>query len=318
LKFFKKADHLIRGESVMPVLDIFGFRALWSPFFLLALMVILIGYFLLTVKYRKHFTESEPVTKSQGALFVTAILLLYIIKGSPIDLMGHLMFYAHMIQMAVLYLIIPPLFILGIPIWIWRKMLNIKGVKVVFDFLTKPLIALILFNGMFSFYHIPFIFDVIKTDMWLHAGYTSILFVISTIMWWPLVNNHPEYQTLSGIKKVGYIFADGILITPACALIIFADTPLYLTFSDPRAWTEALQLCVPSATLATLNLSGPEMFNSMSLIEDQQLGGVLMKIIQEVVYGVVLAQVFFKWYKMDVEAGEKEEETNIYQNLIET
>lgn len=302
----------------MPVLDIFGFRALWSPYYLLALIAVLIGYFLITVRSQSHFSDSEPITKSEGTLFTTAIVLLYLIKGSPIDLMGHLMFYAHMIQMAMLYLVIPPLFITGIPKWIWRKILNKKTVKPVFEFFTKPLIALILFNGMFSFYHIPLIFDVIKTDMWLHAAYTSFLFFISLIMWWPLVNNLPEYQNLSGIKKVGYIFADGILITPACALIIFADSPLYLTFSDPRAWTEALQLCVPAATLSSLNLSGPEMFNSMSLINDQQLGGVLMKIIQEIVYGVVLAQVFFKWHKMDVEAGKQEEETSMYQNLIET
>ncbi len=120
------------------------------------------------------------------------------------------------------------------------------------------------------------------------------------------------------LKKVGYIFADGILLTPACALIIFADSPMYLTYSDPKAWAEALQLCVPPSTLATLNLSGPEMFNSMPLIHDQQLGGVIMKIIQEIVYGVVLAQVFFSWYQKDVEAGKKEEETSMYQNLVET
>ncbi len=118
-------------------------------------------------------------------------------------------------------------------------------------------------------------------------------------MWWPLVNKLSDYQTLNGLKKVGYIFADGILLTPACALIIFADTPMYATFSDPHAWGEAMKLCVPPSTLASLNLSGPELFNSMSLIHDQQLGGVLMKVIQEVVYGTILGQVFFEWYRKD-------------------
>lgn len=302
----------------MGVLEVFGFRALWSPFFLVALITILVGYFLITIKFREKFSTSEPLTRREAALFTTGIVLLYLIKGAPIDLMGHLMFYAHMIQMAILYLVIAPLLIVGIPKWIWRNILNQKLVKPVFQFFTRPLIALVLFNGMFSFYHVPLIFDVIKTDMWLHASYTSLLFVISIFMWWPLVNELEEYQTLSGIKKIGYIFADGILITPACALIIFADSPMYATFSDPAAWMQALKLCVPQTTLASLDLSGPEMFNSLSLIDDQQLGGVLMKIIQEIVYGVVLAQVFFKWYRKDAAEGKKQEENpSLYPNLAE-
>ena len=65
-----------------------------------------------------------------------------------------------------------------------------------------------------------------------------------------VINQMPEHQTLSGIKKVGYIFADGILLTPACALIIFADTPMYATYSDPDVWGQVMSLCVGSSTIS--------------------------------------------------------------------
>lgn len=287
-------------------IEVFGFRALWSPYFLAFLVVVLAVYFLITVKYKERFSNSEPLAKRHGVYFTLSIILLYIIKGSPVDLMGHLLFYAHMIQMAVLYLVIPQLIIVGIPPWIWRKVLNINPIKSVFSFFTKPIIALIIFNGMFSIYHIPLVFDFIKTDMWLHGAYTGILFVFAIFMWWPIVTHLKEHQTLNGLKKVGYIFADGVLLTPACALIIFADTPMYATFSDPNAWAQALALCVPSTTLAALDLSGPEMFSNMSLIHDQQLGGVIMKIIQEIVYGYILALIFFSWYRKEQEEAESE------------
>jgi len=293
-----------RGEESMFSLSMFGFNALWSPYFLLALVGVLVGYFLLTVKFREKFKDTAPLTVKQGVIFSIAIVLLYVIKGSPIDLMGHLMFYAHMIQMAVLYLIIPQLFIIGIPQWVWKKILQFPIVKPLFKFLTRPIIALVFFNGMFSFYHIPLIFDFIKTDVFLHAAYTSVLFVMATIMWWPLVNQ--VESRLTGLKKIGYIFADGILLTPACALIIFADVPMYSTFSDPTAWAASLELCVSPTILSTLSLSGPEMFNSMSLLHDQQLGGVLMKVLQEIIYGVVLFQVFFEWYQKEQEETEVE------------
>lgn len=287
-------------------LKIFGFRALWSPYFLIFLAVIFAVYFLIAHKYRDRFEGSEPLTAKQGIFFSISIVLLYLIKGSPIDLMGHLAFYAHMIQMAFLYLIIPPLLIMGVPQWLWRNLIKRPFTNKLFRFFTKPLIALILFNGMFSIYHIPLVFDSIKLNIFYHAGYTGLLFVLAIFMWWPIVNELPEHQSLNGLKKVGYIFADGVLLTPACALIIFAKDPMYLTFSDPQAWSQSLRLCVPASTLSGLNLSGPELFNNMSLIHDQQLGGVLMKIIQEIVYGSMLAKIFFSWYRKEQEESEHE------------
>jgi putative membrane protein len=37
----------------------------------------------------------------------------------------------------------------------------------------------------------------------------------------------------------------------------------------------------------------------MSAREDQQVGGVIMKIIQEIVYGSVIGYNFFKWAKRE-------------------
>jgi putative membrane protein len=298
-------------------LNIFGFEALWSPYFLLSIIFLTAVYFLLTIKYRNLFTSSEPLTKKQAFLFVLSMVLLYAIKGSPIDLMAHLMFYVHMIQMAALVLVVPPLFILGVPAWVWRKVLSLKGIGSLFTFFTKPILALILFNGLFSFYHVPMIFDHIMPNVWLHAGYSILLFVVAVFMWWPLINQLPEQQTLSGIKKVGYIFADGILLTPACALIIFADTPIYAAYTDPHLWGQMMSLCVGSSTFDSLNLSGPQLFSSMSVLHDQQLGGVIMKIIQEIIYGVVLGHVFFEWYDKDKAESERELKQTLNPTLVE-
>jgi putative membrane protein len=287
-------------------LEIFGFKALWSPYFLLGIILVTAIYFLLTVKFRNRFSESEPLTKAQGIQFVLAMLLLYTIKGSPIDVMAHLMFFVHMIQMAILVLMIPPLVIWGVPNWVWRKMFSVKLIRSVFTFFTKPLIALILFNGFFSFYHVPIIFDHVMQNVWLHAGYSILLFILGLFMWWPLMSKLPEMQSLSGIVKVGYIFADGILLTPACALIIFANDPLYATYSDPHIWGKMMSLCVGESNFNSLNLSGPQLFSSLSVIHDQQTGGVIMKVIQEIIYGGMLGQVFFEWYKKDQEESKLE------------
>ncbi len=102
-------------------LEIFGFRALWSPYFLGAVVFITVLYFFFLMK--RFGSEEERASRKEIGLFVTAMFLLYASKGSPIDLLGHIMFSAHMAQMAVLYLIVPPLIILGIPPWFWKKVI---------------------------------------------------------------------------------------------------------------------------------------------------------------------------------------------------
>lgn len=64
---------------------------------------------------------------------------------------------------------------------------------------------------------------------------------------------------------------------------------------------QSLHLCVPADVISTLQLSGPEMFNLMSAQYDQQTGGVVMKILQEIIYGVILYRIMMDWYKREQE-----------------
>ncbi|WP_050179604.1 cytochrome c oxidase assembly factor CtaG [Domibacillus robiginosus] len=286
-------------------IGIFGFQALWSPFFLGALLFITVLYFFLFTKWRNKFKESEPLSKRQALLFISAMVILYAVKGSPLDVMGHIMLSYHMVQMGVLYLIIPPLLIKAIPWWVWKRIIELPVIRPGFNFFTKPILALIMFNGLFSFYHIPDVLDFLKMSNALHSVYTVIFFFFALFMWWPLVNKQNDGRELHGLKKVGYIFASGVLLTPACALIVFATEPLYSTYSDASAWLKAMELCVPVSMLSGLNLSSPELFSNMPVLEDQKLGGVIMKIIQEIVYGVILAQVFFEWFQKEQEQADE-------------
>ncbi|WP_144509393.1 cytochrome c oxidase assembly factor CtaG [Bacillus sp. FJAT-22090] len=286
-------------------LSIFGFQANWSPVLIGLLVFITILYFLITVKWRKDFKVSEPLTRKEAAYFLTSIVLLYIVKGSPVDLMAHIMFTYHMVQMALLLLLIPPLLMKGIPWWVWKVVIDLPVVRKFFPILTKPLLSLIVFSGLFSLYHIPLLLDYIKLDEVLHGTYTFVLFLSAIFMWWSIVDIIKGEKGLHGLKKIGYIIGSAVLITPACALIIFSGDANYTTYTDGDAWLKAMELCVPSSTLSGLSLSGPELFSNMSPEADQQLGGILMKIIQEIIYAVVLSSIFFKWFKSEQENADE-------------
>lgn len=280
-------------------LSIFGFQALWSPYLIGIILFLIALYFIITVFWRKDFKESEPLKVSEATYFILSMITLYVIKGSPIDLMGHIMFAWHMVQMAVLLLLVPVLLIKGIPWWVWKALFNIPIVHKIVYFLTQPVLSLILFTALFSFYHIPSIFDWIKLDETTHGLFTFILFISAMLMYWPMLNNIEGQRQMKNLYKMVYILGNAVLITPACALIIFANTPLYETYSNPDIWLKAMELCVPASTLSGLTLSGPELFTSMSTVADQQVGGVLMKIIQEIIFGVILFRVFRDWWNSE-------------------
>jgi putative membrane protein len=253
-----------------------SFSDLWSPDIMLATLLIAILYFLLTGPLHTKFAHAKAATNRQRWLFVFALILFYAAEGSPISYYGHhYLFSMHMFQQAILYFALPPLVLLAMPEWLLTKIFEPKPLKLFLRITTQPLVAALLFNSLFSFYHVPFIMDAVMANDVAMAIYHVILILTAFAMWWPIVSPlSDDKKQLAGLKKLTYIFANGVLITPACALIIFAGEPLYNTY-----------------------INAPQLFQTHDAFGDQRLGGIIMKLVQEAVYGGVLAYVFYNWYK---------------------
>ncbi|MFD1849173.1 cytochrome c oxidase assembly factor CtaG [Oceanobacillus bengalensis] len=280
-------------------LQIFGFRAMWSPYYLIFLGLMAVVYSLITGRYRHHFGENEKPSVKQQFYFYLGLILIYFSKGSPVDLLSHIMLTAHMTQMAIYLIIAPILIIKGLPVWIWRRIFNTPVIKTILNTLTRPLISLLFFNGLFSVYHLPVVFNFSKSSPVAHTAIHLLLLFAAFIMWLPLLTPVKEMDKLSPILKMGYIFVNSVLITPACVLIIFASAPLYAAYTQDGAWLTALSLCVPSDVMSGLSsmLTGPELFSPLSVMLDQQVGGIIMKVVQELTYGAVLASILFQWFR---------------------
>ena len=270
-----------------------GFFDLWSPVILLVVVVVGYVYSRFIAKGNGNFADAEPVTGKQKLYFYTGLALFYIGQGSPINYIGHhYLFSVHMLQQTILYLIVPIFIWLGTPAWVLRLVMNNLVIRSVISFFTRPLIALFLFNMLFSIYHMPFIMDnLMKNDVWLF-GYHTVLLFTAFMMWFPVFSPLPEINRLNDLKKIGYIFGNGLLLTPACALIIFANSTLYDMYAN---------VTVP--------------FAHLSPMDDQQLGGVIMKIIQEIVYGATLAYIFFRWYRRERKEDEAMDLMETHENM---
>src|SRR5699024_8303224 len=159
-------------------IQIFGFRALWSPYFLTFIIALALVYFIITGPARKKFGKQlEWPSRNEQIFFYAGLLILYLVKGAPVDLLSHIMMSAHMTQMAFLYFVVPIFLIRGLPKWIWTWFVALPLVKPVFNFFTHPMIAVSLFNSLFAMYHLPDVFDFTKGSQVVHISVTIVLFI---------------------------------------------------------------------------------------------------------------------------------------------
>lgn len=277
----------------------FSWASMWSPWAMLFFAAIAVLYLYITGPGRTAFRGSEPVPTSQKIWFVSGVIVLYFAFGSPIDLLGHLMFTFHMLGMALAYIIAAPMLLAGMPGWLLEPIARVPVLKSA-KWLLHPIVAILLFNAAFSVYHIPAVHDYVMTHYTVHTLYYILLMITSLLMWFPVICPVKSLDKLEGFKKMGYIFANSVLLMPACALIIFSGTAMYSTYTDPALWAVAMGYCLPQNSTAILEMfQGPSSLQWMPPLEDQQTGGVVMKLIQELVYGSILIYVFLQWYRRE-------------------
>ncbi|WP_260115433.1 cytochrome c oxidase assembly protein [Paenibacillus hexagrammi] len=190
-----------------------GFFDLWSPVLLILLIVVGSVYSHFVAKANTSSSEQPPVTRGKKLSFYTGLVLFYIGQGSPIDYIGHhFLFSFHMLEQTMLYLIVPIFIWCGLPDWMVRPVLQSKVIGTVFNFFTRPLIALFMFNMLFSVYHMPFIMDGLMRHEFILLLYHLVLLAAAFIMWYPVFCPVPEFDRMTDLKKIGYIFGNGVLL----------------------------------------------------------------------------------------------------------
>ncbi|MDI3256384.1 MAG: cytochrome c oxidase assembly protein [Kyrpidia sp.] len=216
--------------------------------------------------------------------FYSGLFLFYLFGGSPLDDLGHMyLFSVHMTAMAVQYMVVPPLILLGLPDWMVRPLMDRRGLRPLVRVLSQPLFALTMFNLFFTAYHFPVVFDYIMAHPALAVIAQALLTITAFSNWLPVIPLLPEMNRLGELQKIVYLFVDGVLLTPACAFIIFSNGPLYASYAVV-----------------------PRLIPSLSVYVDQQLGGIIMKLTQELAYIGAIGYIFWLWVRKERERDERE------------
>ncbi len=211
--------------------------------------------------------------------FLTGSALLLVTLNGPLhDLSDSYLFSAHMVQHLVLTLIIPPLWLLGLPAWLVRPVLRWPGVTPVARVLTSPMIGFAVYNVVFVGWHMPTIYEAALEQHGLHI-LEHLMFIASAVMlWWPAVDPVPELSRIGPPMRLFYLFAVGIPMSVVAALITMSDSVLYPWYAVQPRIAGAL---------------------NMTPLDDQRLGGLLMWVPGGFSWWVAISIIYFRWARRE-------------------
>jgi len=221
-------------------------------------------------------------TARRTILFLCGTLLLLIDLVSPLDTLGDsYLFSVHVLQHFLLALIIPPLWLLGMPRKLVETVLRRPRIERLERILARPAVAWPLGVGAMLVWHIPLLFNAALASDPLHIFQHLSFLATGTIFWWPILCPMTE-RRLPALPAIAYLFS----ACTACSLL-----GAVLTFSPPGAYPAYLH---PEDSLGIL----PLIRNAWGIdaAGDQQLGGMLMWVPGCLVYLTAILASVARWY----------------------
>jgi putative membrane protein len=245
-----------------------------------ALVAVLAGSYWLALTRlgpRSVAAGERVATRRQIGTFCAGLVALWLHADWPVhDIGEHYLFSVHMVQHIGFTLIAAPLLLLGLPVWLVRRMVRARPVHFLVSRLARPLAAAVVFNVVTVLSHWPVMVDASLRNHAVHFAVHVVIFTSAVLMWFPVLNRVPELPRMrSEAARMVYIFLQSVIPTIPASFLTFADGVLYDFYAKaPRPF-------------------------AMSAVEDQRVAGAIMKIYAGLLLWSVIVVIFFRWYDRD-------------------
>lgn len=230
------------------------------------------------------FTRLGPSVAPPGELaysrrqrnwVIAGVVATFVFSFWPLhDISEKYLFLSHMLQHTVFTLVAPACFLLGSPDWLWRWALRRRPFAASVRFLSRPLVALLVFNGLIAVTHWPKVVERSLHNEWFHFLLHAVLFASATLMWIPVINRTELLPRLKTPTKMMYLFAQSIVPTVPASFLTFSKTPLYPTYG--RA---------------------PRLIHGLDAVGDQQIAAAIMKIGAGGLLWAIVGYLFISWQR---------------------
>jgi putative membrane protein len=219
----------------------------------------------------------EPVTRRNKLAFGAALLMLWVASDWPMhDISEEYLYSAHMLQHMMLSYFLPPLALLATPTWLMRVLIGNGRFYDVVKFMTKPVVAGVLFNVVIMVTHVPLVVSKSVESGPLHYSLHFAVVMLSLLMWMPVAGPLPELR-IGPLGKCIYLFLQSVVPTVPAAWLTFADGAVYKSYDIP------------------IRVFG------WGVTEDQQLAGAIMKTGGSIFLWALVIFIFFKRFAHEYE-----------------
>jgi putative membrane protein len=230
---------------------------------------------------RRHVAAGgEATSRHQQRLFLGGMAVLWLASDWPLhDLSERYLYSMHMVQHMLFTFVAAPLLVAGTPAWLIRKVVAVRPLGAAFRFLVRPLVALIVFNGVLLFTHWPAVVQHSVGSELTHFSLHVLIVASAYVMWWPVASPLPELPPLAPPGQMLYLFFQSLAPTIPASFLTFGSHLLYPVYGTfPRIW-------------------------GISALTDQMIAGLIMKLVGGMILWVVIAVVFFRWGRREEREG---------------
>ena len=239
------------------------------------LIVFLVSSYIYVVRVLgpRAVTMGEPiVTRRQLVCFISGILIMFLSTDWPMhDIAEEYLYSVHMFQHMSLTYFMPPLIVLATPEWFVRVLVGNGRAYRTLRFLIFPVRAGLLFNLGIVISHIPGVVNASVSNGPLHYFVHVILVLTSILMWMPVCGPLKEFQ-MAPMPKMIYLFLNSVVATIPAGWLTFAEGVVYKHYNIPtRVW-------------------------GVSVSNDQQIAGAIMKLGGSIFLWTIIVAMFFKHF----------------------
>ena len=214
--------------------------------------------------------HDKVITRKQLWAFIVGAMLLWIASDWPIhDISEEYLYSVHMFQHMLYSYFMPPLMLIATPLWLYDLIFAGVRARKVVNFMTKPVVAGLLFNCVIMVTHIPQMVNRSVSNGLLHYSLHVLVVTSALLMWSPICGPDRSRHLGYGGKMI-YLFLMSVVPTVPAAWLTFADGAVYKHYDIAvRVW-------------------------GLSVTTDQQLAGAIMKTGGSIYLWTIVVVIFFR------------------------
>jgi cytochrome c oxidase assembly factor CtaG len=201
--------------------------------------------------------------KGRPWLFWPGLACFVIALVTPLDYAAdHYLLSAHMTQHILLTMVGPPLVLAGLPV---------AAGRVLPRFLLNPWLTVTVFNVVLIGWHWPAFYQETLLNENIHIIEHLMFMTTAFLFWWPIVGPAGKANPMSPLMKIGYLAIAGLPPTVVGMTLALAPVPLYAFYS-----------------------TAPGLIGELSPVADQNLAGLLMFGLGNLIYFVPISRIFLR------------------------